>query len=442
MSSAPGRYHVCGVHSGQIRHALLLSCVLLVCAALASGCASSPKQAESLDYHARAQTQTQDGLRVSAVVLSPQETQSTFGFPLAQKNIQPVWIEIENNKDEELVLMLLSVDPTYISPSEIAWMIRGEGIPSFNERVDLFLNKHIPILILPHTTVSGFVYTNLDPGAKVFAVELLGEKKLHSFEFAQLVPGFKADFKQVDFHHLYPESEMRDLDVEGLRHYLEELPCCALGGDRETPGDPLNFVIVGDGRHVLATLVRRGWDLTETTRRATAWRTVASSLFGWKYRTSPVSPLYVFDRPQDMALQKARYTVDERNHLRLWLAPVKLDGEDVWVGQISRDIGVKFTTKTFVTHKIDPVVDEARLYITLDIASSQNLRALGYVTGVGISGRDAPRRNYTNDPYYTDGLRSVLFLSKTRQPVDRIEILDWERPKRSIRNASPSSDTR
>ncbi|MGD2139203.1 MAG: LssY C-terminal domain-containing protein [Burkholderiales bacterium] len=381
-------------------------------------------------------------MRVSAVVLSPQETLNALKFPLAQKNIQPVWIEIENDADEELVLMLLSIDPEYFAPSEIAWMIRGEGIPSFNERVDLFLNEHIPILISPHTTVSGFVYTNLDPGAKVFAVELLGGKKLHSFEFAQLVPGFKADFKQVNFHHLYPESEIRDLDLESLRHYLEELPCCALGGDRETPGDPLNFVIVGDGRHVLATLVRRGWDLTETTRRATAWRTVASSLFGWKYRTSPVSPLYVFDRPQDMALQKARHSVDERNHLRLWLAPVKLNGEDVWVGQISRDIGVKFTTKTFVTHKIDPVVDEARLYITLDIAASQNLRAVGYVTGVGISDRDAPRRNYTNDPYYTDGLRAVLFLSKTRQPVDRIEILDWERPKRSIRSGSPPSDTR
>ena len=407
---------------------LRLSLFLLAFVAFAFGCATSPRQADSLDYRARAESQTQAGVRVSAVVLSADETLDVFEVPLAQKHIQPVWIEIENREDEEFVLMLLSVDPDYFAPSEVAWLFRGEGKPSFDKRLDLFLERHIPIVIPPQGTVSGFVYTNLDPGAKAFAVELIGERALRSFEFAQLVPGIEADFMRVDFERLYEQTEMRDLDLEGLRNYLEALPCCVLGGDQGTAGDPLNFVILGDGRHMLATLVRRGWDLTETTRQATAWRTVASSLFGWKYRTSPVSPLYVFDRPQDIALQKARRSVDERNHLRLWLAPVTMDGQNVWVGQISRDIGIKFTTKTIVTHKIDPVVDEARLYISLDLAASQSLRAVGYVKGVGHSDRDAPRYNYTKDPFYTDGLRVVLVLGEGRQPLDRIEFLDWSRP--------------
>ncbi len=433
MSTALERVPIDSALSGDIRCSLRFAFVFLVFATLVSGCATSPKQTAPLDYHARAQTQTQDGMRVSAAVLSPQESLEVFNLPLAQKDIQPVWIEIENSNDEEYVLMLLSVDPNYFAPSEVAWMFRGEGIPTFDQRIDLFLERHLPVVIAPHSKESGFVYTNLDPGAKAFAVELLGEKDLRTFEFAQLVPGFKADFLNVDFTALYPESEIRDLDLEGLRQYLEELPCCALGGDRETPGVPLNFVIVGDGRHVLATLVRRGWDLTETVRRATAWKTVASSLFGWKYRTSPVSPLYVFDRPQDVALQKARHSVDERNHLRLWVAPVTLDGENVWVGQISRDIGVKFSSKTFVTHKIDPVVDEARLYITLDVAASQTLRAVGFVEGVGYSTRSEPRYNYTNDPYYTDGLRAVLIMSERRQSLDKIEMLEWARPEQAIK---------
>ena len=141
-----------------------------------------------------------------------------------------------------------------------------------------------------------------------------------------------------------------------------------------------------------------------------------------------MSPLYLFGRAQDIALQKTRSTVDERNHLRLWLAPVTLDGQAVWVGQISRDIGVMFSSKTFVTHKIDPVVDEARLYITLDVAAAQALRAVGYVKGVGYSGREAPRFNYTEDPYYTDGLRSVLILGEERRSLDSIEFLPWENP--------------
>jgi hypothetical protein len=96
------------------------------------------------------------------------------------------------------------------------------------------------------------------------------------------------------------------------------------------------------------------------------------------------------------------------------------------VGQISRDIGVKFSSKTFVTHKIDPVVDEARLYITLDVAAAQALRAVGYVKGVGYSDRESPRFNYTEDPYYTDGLRIVLILGEERRSLDSIESLRWE----------------
>lgn len=335
--------------------------------------------------------------------------------------------------------MLLSIDPDYFSPSEIAWMFRSYGENklddeeslkekgSLGDKIDMFMDRHIPIVVPPRSTVSGYVYTNLDPGRKAFGVELFGENEARRFEFVQLVPGFKADFMSVDFDQLYTQNELQNLDLERLRHYLETLPCCVLGGDRETAGDPLNLVIIGDGTHALATLARRGWDLTETMHGATMWSTAISSVFGSKYRTSPVSPLYLFGRPQDIALQKSRSTVDERNHLRLWRAPVTLDGQEVFVGQISRDIGVKLSSKTFLTHKIDPVVDEARLYITLDIAASQTLRAVGYVKGVGYSDRKAPRFNYTNDPFYTDGLRVVLILGKDRLSLDSIEDLPWER---------------
>jgi len=360
------------------------------------------------------------------VALSPEETQNSFALPLAKKGIQPVWVEIENQESKGFYLMLLSLDPNYFSPSELAWMFRDEGEGSLDDKIDSFLDRHIPVVIPPHSTTSGYVFTNLDPGAKAFGVELLGKKDVRSFRFVQEVPGFESDFKRVNFHRLYRPDEIRDLNLDGLRRYLEQLPCCVLGGDQKTPGDPLNLVIVGEGRLVLATLVRQGWDLTETTRGDAVWRTIGSSLFGTRYRTSPVSALYLFGRPQDAALQKARGTVDERNHLRLWLAPVTLEGRNVWVGQISRDIGVRFSSKTFVTHKIDPIVDEARLYISLDIAAAQSLRAVGYVKGVGYSDRHSPRYNYTGDPFYTDGLRVVLILGAEHHSLSDIDYLPWE----------------
>jgi hypothetical protein len=393
-----------------------------------SGCATNATQAESIDYKTRAETQVDGNVRVSAVVLSPLESEAAFNAHLASKDIQPIWLEIENQEDQELYLMLLSLDPNYFSPSEVAWKFRHQENGTVEEKNALFLDKHILTIIPPDSTVSGYAYTNIDPGAKAYAVTLFGENIVKSFEFVQAVPGFEADFMRVDFNQLYLPVEMQDLDMEGLRQYLESLPCCAMGGDNKTPGDPLNLVIVGNGRHVLATLIRQGWDLTEIIRTDTAWKTMLSSIVGYQYRTSPISSLYLFDRPQDAALQKARRTVNERNHLRLWKAPVTVEGEQVWVGQISRDIGIRMSSKTFVTHKIDPVVDEARLYISLDLISGGAVQAIGYVNGVGLSTRKAPRLNYTKDPYFTDGYRVVLFMADKRMPLEKLRYLPWSQP--------------
>ena len=47
----------------------------------------------------------------------------------------------------------------------------------------------------------------------------------------------------------------------------------------------------------------------------------------------------------------------------------------VYIGQISRDIGVKLTTKspTLTTHEVDLDVDEARDYLIQDLLESQKV---------------------------------------------------------------------
>jgi hypothetical protein len=414
-------------------------CLLLIFFSLFTGCGTTVHQTQSTDFKARAESQAQGGVRVTASVLSPEETEESLTYPLADKNIQPVWIEIDNNQSNEYFLMLLSIDPDYYSPSEVAWKFRGvtpsndTRRQSLQQKIDYFLNKHIPVRIPPKSNVSGFVYTSLDPGRKAFTIEILGKNQTRTFEFFQGIPGFKPDFAAVDLSSLNASADRRDLSLEQLRHYLERLPCCTLGGDQKTPGDPLNLVFIGRGKVVLATLARQGWDLTESSDASSIGRVVHSSLFKSLYRTSPVSPLYLFGRKQDAALQEVRDSVNERNHMRLWRAPVNVGGVPVWVGQVSRDIGVKFSGKTIITHKIDPIVDEARLYVVLETISAQSLRSIGYVSGVGAADRDSGRINYTKDPYYTDGNRAVIILSEDRVPPDRIEYLDWEVPLSSRR---------
>ncbi len=118
--------------------------------------------------------------------------------------------------------------------------------------------------------------------------------------------------------------------------------------------------MVGARSAMFPPLVRRGWHVTETTTVGTSWDTIVSSVFGTTYRYAPVSSLYLFGRRQDIALQKPRSDVNQRNHTRLWLAPVTTGGVPVWVGQISRGIGVRLTRKTVTTHKVDPQMDESR----------------------------------------------------------------------------------
>jgi hypothetical protein len=102
----------------------------------------------------------------------------------------------------------------------------------------------------------------------------------------------------------------------------------------------------------------------------------------------------------------------------------------VWVGQVSRDIEVRLTTKTWnlLTHRIDPDVDDTRDYLVQSLLLSQRVAKLGYGRGRESTLRDAPQRNLTGDPYVTDGLRAVLVFSKEITPILQLQTLQWEWP--------------
>jgi len=60
-----------------------------------------------------------------------------------------------------------------------------------------------------------------------------------------------------------------------------------------------------------------------------------------------------------------------------------------------------------------------------NLAYSQSLWKLGYVSGVGAASRAEPRGNLTGDPYYTDGLRVVLWVTGEPVSFSDIQGLDW-----------------
>jgi hypothetical protein len=282
--------------------------------------------------------------------------------------------------------------------------------------------------VVPGGQSSGFIFSVLDEGTKAFNVDVISRQGLVTFTFFISVPGLRIDHQNVDWENLYPPEEISELSRDELIERLESVICCVRDKKDENMGDPLNLVIIGDPDDVYYAFIRAGWDETETIHKGSAWKTMKSFVGGGEYRYSPVSALYVFGRPQDVAFQKARSNIHERNHLRLWVSSARYEGKPVWLGQISRDIGVRFTKKTITTHKIDPDVDETREFLLEDLVYSQALQKLAYVGGVGAAPMDQPRGNLTGDPYFTDGYRLVLWV--TSQPVDLadVEVEIWRIP--------------
>ena len=396
------------------------------------GCASSfnPRSVEDVGLLKRAQTQEENGVRVTAAVLSAEECVAIFGVNLYRRNIQPIWLEIQNKDNEPVWFLPVGLDPEYFTPLESSFLSRLAIRQDDHDEMDkYFLKSGMGNHVAPGNTISGFVYTGLDEGTKTFNVDVIGiDNQLRTFTFFIPVPGIRVDHQDVDWENLYPEAEVADYDESGLRMALEDLPCCATNKKGTEQADPLNLVVIGNLDDVYYAFIRAGWDETETIYRASLFKTIRSFLFGGRYRYSPVSALYVFGRPQDVALQRARSSIHERNHLRLWLTPMRFEGKLVWIGQISRDIGVRFTWKTITTHKIDPDVDETRTFLIQDLWYSQGLKKGGYLKGVGAATYDEPRGNLTGDPYFTDGLRALLWVSSQPSALGEVDWFDWEEP--------------
>ena len=413
----------------KVKTGLVMAALMLLL-----GCATpdfSPTPIEELPLMERAQSQTRGNLTVTVAVPSAKENISLFGSPLYNRGVQAVWLKIENRGKRRQQFLVVGLDPQYYTPTEASDLSSKQSKDEEKQQLEQRRSKYLVAtgvrhFIPPKETRSGFVFTRLDEGTKSFNVEFIDiDGEYERFTFFVPVPGLKIDHHSVDFQALYPGQEKRDYSVEELIASLNDLSCCTTDKDKKGSGDPLNLVVIGEPKDLYYAFIRAGWDETETIYNLSLIKTGVSFIVGGRYRYSPVSSLYALDRPQDIAYQMARDSINERNHLRLWMTPIKYRGKPVWIGQISRDIGVRYTPKTITTHKIDPDVDETREYLLENLVYARSLRAVGYVEGVGAASRDKPRSNLTGDPYFTDGRRIVLWVSSTPKTLGEIEILEW-----------------
>jgi len=270
---------------------------------------------------------------------------------------------------------------------------------------------------------------SLFAGIKYLNVSIYGEEQEKNFVFYFVIPGIKLDYQRVDWDSLYKKDEYVNYETEEeLRKVLEAVPCCATRKDGTGENDALNFFVIGDTDNIISAFIRRGWDVTEPISVSSGLRAFKAYFSGARYRTSPMSSVFVYKRAQDIGLQKARSTIHERNHLRLWLMPVRYKGMDVWIGSVSRDVGSYFTFRTpwLSAHAIDPDLDEARTYLVQDLLFSGGVEKFGYITGIRPSTPDDPHRNFMKQSWWTDGYRAVFVFGDDPVTLNELDFFDWE----------------
>lgn len=226
-----------------MRH--LVSILLLITAA---GCASfRPEPVASVRFRDRALKGGDERYRIEVAVPDTKEAARLFDRQLYKKDIQAVWLSVENRGNTPAMLLPRALDAEYYSRLEVAYQYRSMFRPRRNERMNAwFFTNAFDINIPAGEVRSGFVFTHFDQGAKHVNVSLASTNGLKRFSFTPEIPGLSADWQQVDWDRLVKDGETTDCDEARLRVELEKLPRAVTDKAAKKEGDPLNLVIIAN----------------------------------------------------------------------------------------------------------------------------------------------------------------------------------------------------
>jgi len=388
---------------------------LMICSVLfMNACATfkKPGTINAAPIHERALTKADHRIQASVALVGDEEARQIFGIDLSRKNIQAVWLEIENNTDQSLTMLPTAIDPEYFAPLEVAFAYHTSFAADANAALDEhLLNLNFPIrsIIGPGSRASGYIFTRLSKGVKVIDVDLVGNDFSQNFTFFATRPDSEQVQAFVDrLETMFSASELCNVESETELHQaLQQLPCCVSNKNGGPTAEPLNVVVIGVMDDWITALLRRG------------------------YRYQELNPRYVFGRAQDISGKKVRlgYTKAQAHTIRLWQTPIRYHGKPVWVGQTSTRLGGRFADRApaQVTIPLNPQVDEARDDLTQDLAYSQALIQIGYVLGSGRTQPATAEKSFEDVHYSTDGLRAVLVFGDRPASLEGIVFFDWER---------------
>jgi hypothetical protein len=175
-------------------------------------------------------------------------------------------------------------------------------------------------------------------------------------------------------------------------------------------GDMVNFVLIGSEKQVQDALAAADWHAADTSTPGAVAKAILMATQKEDYLQMPMSQLYLFGRVQDFGYEMAEpyAMVASRHHFRIWKSTLTYNGQPLWAGAGTHDIGFEKDQRNGkVTHKIDPLVDGERDHIGESLQQAGQVRMMNYFKPTDAV-QDA--RNATGGGYQSDGRVLVIFL--------------------------------
>jgi hypothetical protein len=195
----------------------------------------------------------------------------------------------------------------------------------------------------------------------------------------------------------------------GLRKDIDGLPR-RVNDQFNNQGDMVNFVLVGSQQQVQSALEAANWHVADTDNKEAVMKAVLETYQKKDYLAMPMSQLYLFGRKQDFGyeLAQAYSVVASRHHFRIWKAPSAWNGQTMWAGAGTHDIGFEKDQRNgSVTHKIDPAVDGERDNIGSTLQQAGKVKSMSYYLPPDpVQGA----KNATGGGYHSDGRILVIVL--------------------------------
>ena len=170
--------------------------------------------------------------------------------------------------------------------------------------------------------------------------------------------------------------------------------------------EPLSFVVIAKNDQSLVDAMKRaGWYRADSATFVSVAKLAKSAILKENYPTAPMTPSFWNAKVHDFGFEKPTEAQNarERHHARFWRTQFETqDGNRVYVGTASQDIGVKW----LIIHTIKLDIDTEKELLFSDLENAGTISSFTKEKFVeptlGI--------NFSGDQFFTDGKAYVIIL--------------------------------